>query len=137
MRKLFLIIFCFAAIPASVYNTYSKEGSCEYEKHPIRIKIISVKNLSPSSSSDQTTYEIRFVVLLTPELPKIIENRSFGRDYQMLLHNKTFPGPLFIKKYEISRGKIFDGYYHILVRGTCRPGFFEFPGIKLDDYFES
>lgn len=137
MRLLFLLIFCCLSLPARVHDVFSKDEACEYEKYAVKVKIVSVKNLPSSKSSGPTGYEIRFVVLSPQELPKIIENRSFNRDYLMLLSNKTFPGALFIKQYEISTDKILDGYYHLLTRGTCRPGFFEFPDINLSDDPES
>lgn len=109
-------------------------GTCDYEKYPVKIEITSVKELA---SMKRPRFEVRFVVLLTDDLPPAIENRAYGRDYQMLLQNKTFPGPQFLKKYHISEGQLFDCNFNIRTRGDCRSSFFEFPDIKLDDYFES
>ena len=109
-------------------------GTCDYEKHPVKIKITSVKELSSEKAS---RFEVRFVVILTDDLPAAIENRAYGRDYQMLLQNKTFPGPRFLEKYHISEGQLFDCYFNIRTRGNCRSSYLEFPDIKLDDYFES
>lgn len=133
---LFLIIFC-SSVPVFAQDKLLKDGGCDYEKFPVKAKITSVKNLSSASLPDQTKYEVRFVILVTPQLPPKIENRVYGRDYHLLLRNKTFPGPLYLEKYDISTGKIFDCYYYLINRGTCRPSFFDFPDIKLDDYFES
>ena len=109
-------------------------GACDYDKYPVKIEITSVKELS---SEEAVRFEVRFVVVMTDDLPAAIENRVYGRDYQMLLQNKTFPGPRFLEKYHISEGKLFDCNFNLRTRGTCRSSYFEFPDIKLDDYFES
>ncbi len=110
-----------------------KEGQCIYEKFPMKVQITSVKQLDSSGSPK---FEVRFEVLTTQGLPARVENIVYGRDFHLLLKNKTFPGPLFLKKYDITTGKIFDCDFSVLIRGNCKRSFFEFPTIKLDDYSE-
>ena len=132
--RVFVLILCGILLPWVAQASSSGTGGCDYEKHQIKVEITSVRELSSSKSP---RYEIRFVVLITEELPAMIENRVYGHDYQMLLHNKTFPGPEFLRKYNIAEGSQFDSVINIRSRGHCRSSFFEFPDIKLDDYFES
>lgn len=131
MRFIILLITLSICLTTPVLGKSPENDTCNYEKYPVKIKITSVKQLA---SSDSTKYEIRFEVLATEKLPPIAENRVYGRDFQMLLKNKTFPGPLFLKKYDISPDKVFNCDFHVLTRGYCRRNFFEFPEIRLDDY---
>ena len=82
-------------MPAVALGKTPASSGCDYEKYQVEIEITSVKEVAFSKSDK---YEVRFVVVLTDELPAQIENRVYGRDYQMLLQNKKFPGPLFLKK---------------------------------------
>jgi len=134
MRPFILLLFLGIGLPAPGFSQPPADSRCDYEEIPIETKISSVKQFASSGSAK---HEVRFVVLLTPQLSTKVENRVYGRDFQMLLSNKTFPGPLFLEKYKISAGKVFDCIFHLIIRGTCRPYYFEFPEIKLDDYFES
>ena len=132
--RVFVLILCGIMLPWVARGASSGAGDCDYEKHQIKVEITSIKELSSSKSPK---YEIRFVVLITEELPVMIENRVYGRDYQMLLRNKTFPGPEFLRKYKIAEGSQFDSVFNLRTRGHCRSSFFEFPDIKLNDYSES
>jgi len=111
-----------------------KKGQCIYEKFPIKVQITSVKQLD---SNGPPKFEVRFEVLTTQGLPARVENIVYGRDFHLLLMNKTFPGMLFLKKYDITPEKIFDCDFNVLIQGNCRRSFFEFPNIKLDDYIGS
>ena len=133
MRVLMLIMMGIC-IPLVLFGKTALSATCDYDKYPVKIEITSVKELA---SERTVRFEVRFVVLLTDDLPPAIVNRAHGRDYQMLLQNKTFPGPRFLEKYHISEGQLFDCNFNIRTRGDCRSSYFEFPDIKLDDYFES
>lgn len=134
MRLFILLLFLSVGLPTPAFSQPPADSRCDYEKIPIETKITSIKEFASSGSAK---YEVRFVVLITPQLLTRVENRVYGRDFQMLLSNKTFPGPLFLEKYKISPGTVFHCIFHLIIRGTCKPYYFEFPEIKLDDYFES
>ena len=104
MRVSILIIMAISISLVFLGKT-ALSGACDYDKYPVKIEITSVKELS---SEEAVRFEVRFVVVMTADLPAAIENRVYGRDYQMLLQNKTFPGPRFLEKYQISVGKLFD-----------------------------
>ena len=105
MRLFILLLFLGIGLPVFGFSQPPADSQCDYEKIPIKTKISSVKQFASSGSA---RYEVRFVVLLTPQLSTKVENRVYGRDFQMLLSKKTFPGPLFLEKYKISPGKVFD-----------------------------
>ena len=130
--RVLILIMTGICIPLMFLGKSAAAGSCDYEKYPVKVEITSVKELASEKSP---RFEVRFVVLLTDDLPAAVENRVYGRDYQMLLQNKTFPGPRFLEKYRISEGQLFDCSFNIRTRGNCRSSYFEFPDIKLDDYF--
>lgn len=133
MRFIILLLSLSICLTTPALGKSPQDDGCNYEKFPIKVKITSVEQLSSSGSPK---YEVRFEVLTTQELPPKVENRVYGRDFQLLLKNKTFPGPLFLKKYQISPNKIFNCDFYVLTRGYCKRSFFDFPNIKLDDYFE-
>lgn len=134
MRLFILLLFLGVGLPFPALSQPPVDSGCDYEEILIETKITSIKEFASSASAK---YEVRFVVLITPQLPTKVENRVYGRDFQMLLSNKTFPGFLFLEKYKISPGTVFNCIFHLIIRGTCKPYYFEFPEIKLDDYFES
>ena len=134
MRLFLSLLFLIVSLPVTGFGQPPADSKCDYESIPIKVEITSIKQIS---SSGPAKHEVRFVVLLTPQLPTKVENRVYGRDYQMLLKNKTFPGSLFLEKYKISPGKVFDCKFHLISKGACKPSYFDFPHIKLDDYFES
>jgi len=111
-------------------------GECEYEPYTGKVKITSIVQNNSSIKSTHELYEVKFIILSMPDLD---EKRSWikGREFMLLLDNSSFPGPLYLKKYGIAVGKVFDCFCHVITRGTCSPIFFTFPEIRLDDYFES
>ena len=131
--RVLILIMTGICIPLILLGKSVAAGSCDYETYPVKVEITSVKELTSEKSP---RFEVRFMVLLTDDLPTAVENRVYGRDYQMLLQNKTFPGPRFLEKYHISEGQLFDCNFNIRTRGNCRSSYFEFLDIKLDDYFE-
>ena len=133
MRLLYLLVLYSLVVPSITSGASGVNTGCEYEIIPVHVQITVVR---PVASSDFSKHEIRFAVLLTQDLPIRVENRVYGHEFLMLLRDKTFPGPQFIKKYEISPGTIFNSNYHLRKRGNCKPNFFEFPAINLEDYFE-
>lgn len=132
MKTLVLTLFIIAGMTLPLMATEQfKKGQCIYERFPTKVQITSVKQLDSTSSPK---FEVRFKVLNTQGLPAKAENIVYGRDFHLLLMNKTFPDPLFLKKYDITTEKIFECDLNVLIKGNCKRSFFEFPDIKLDDY---
>lgn len=109
MRLSFLIIFFYIGLLAAVAQDRIPEGGeCEYKKYNCKIKITTIEKFLLSSSPDEPKYKVSFEVLPTKQLPKKIVYKTAGRKYIMLLNNMAYPGPLYLEKYHISPGKIFD-----------------------------
>lgn len=107
-------------------------GQCEYKKYSGQAKIISIhKRELPNES-----YEVKFS-FHTDEIIKERHGQVEGKEYLLLLDNSFYPGPKFLKKYGIEKGKHFDCYLKVITRGTCTPVLFDFPTIDLGDYFEN
>lgn len=114
-------------------------GQCEYKKYRGQAKIISIyKKELPDSygGPSYVSYEVKFS-FHTDEIIKERHGQVEGKEYLLLLDNSFYPGPKFLKKYRIEKGKHFDCYLKVITRGTCTPVFFDFPTIDLCDYFEN
>lgn len=107
-------------------------GQCEYKKYSGRAKIISIRKRGLPNES----YEVKFS-FHTDEIIKERHGQVEGKEYLLLLDSSFYPGPKFLKKYGIEKGKHFDCYLKVITRGTCTPVLFDFPTIDLGDYFEN
>jgi hypothetical protein len=110
-------------------------GPCVYKQYEGRAKIISIFQKSKPHNYTHELYEVKFS--FTSD--HVIEDklaRTKGKEFVLLLSNSAYPGPRFLEKYDIQVGKIFECNLKVIVGGTCTPRLFEFPTIKLDDYFE-
>ena len=123
-----------------VYRAYADQGfidggPCEYKQYKGRAKIISIKPKRENSGYTHEIFEVKFSY--TPDR-KVDEAfaQTKGKQFELQLTNSWYPGPKFLKKYGIAVGKEFDCYMKVITKGTCTPVIFEFPSIKLDDYFE-
>ncbi len=67
----------------------------------------------------------------------ISQNGSYVLACGVTYNPPSYPGPQFLEKYGIGVGKVFDCYLKVIIKGTCTPMLFEFPSIRLDDYFEN
>ncbi len=111
-------------------------GQCEYKVYEGRAKIISITKKSEPDNYPYERYEVKF--LFTPDQEiKEAYVQTEGKEFLLLLSNSSCPGPKFLEKYEIKIGKVFACYLKVIIKGTCTPVLFEFPYIRLDDYFEN
>jgi hypothetical protein len=111
-------------------------GQCEYKVYEGRAKIISITKKSEPDSYPYERDEVKF--LFTPDQEiKEAYAQTEGKEFLLLLSNSSYPGPKFLEKYGIKIGKVFACYLKVIIKGTCTPVLFEFPYIRLDDYFEN
>ena len=110
-------------------------GPCAYDACPGEARIVSVAKKEPPPDPGREAWEVTFA--FTPAEP--VRNplgQTEGREFPLLLLNSAYPGPRFLEKYGIREGAVFPCVMKVITRGTCTPQIFEFPGIRLDDYFE-
>jgi len=110
-------------------------GQCQYKQYEGHAKITSITKRSGSDSYLKERYEVKFS--FTPD-QKIKETyaQTEGKDFLLLLSNSSYPGPKFLEKYGIEIASILKCNMKGIIKGTCTPIIFEFPSIRLDDYFE-
>jgi hypothetical protein len=126
---LLLTVFFLSACSIRTPQTISEGGPCKYKKYEGRAKIESITQKPKPPSYSHEIFESD---------QEITENfaRAEGKKFVLLLNNSEYPGSKFLKKYNIRVGEIFECYMKVITKGTCTPVIFEFPTIKLDDYFE-
>jgi hypothetical protein len=135
--KLYYLLFFFPWIYASAaaQDHVTAGGECEYERLECKAKITSITQRPLLPNTNHTSYEVKFTVFPIT-LPSEKKLGIEGREFLLLLTNSNYPGSRYLKKYNISIGKVFNCSYHVITRGTCTPAFFDFQDIKLDDYFD-
>lgn len=137
MKLLYLLIlFPWICASAAAQDHVTAGGECKYKRVECKAKITSITKRQSQPNTDRISFEVKFTVVsisLPPEEKTGIENREF----LLLLNNSSYPGSRFLEKYGIAIGKVFDCHCHVITRGTCTPAIFDFPDIKLDDYFEN
>ena len=114
----------------------SAGGECEYKQYEGRAKIVSIEQKNKPPDHPHDIFEVKFSF----STDQVIEERfaqTEGRKFELLLDNSDYPGPKFLEKYGVKVGKVFECYMKVITKGTCTPILFEFPTIKLDDYFEN
>jgi len=130
-----LTILCTFACSTNTPQKPSAGGPCEYKKYPGHAKIVSIISKGQPHNYSHEIFEVKFS--FDPD-QKATERfaHTEGREFVLLLNNSEYPGPKFLEKYDIQVGKIFECHVKVITKGTCTPILFEFPTIKLDDYFE-
>lgn len=137
VRVIELLIVFFICV-SSVYASGEPlaGGACEYERYEGHAKIISITPHKKQSNYSHELYSVKFSFASDQQGKKELA-RMERKEFVLLLNNSTYPGPKFLEKYDIRVGKAFKCYLKVIVRGTCTPVTFDFPTIKLDDYFEN
>ena len=111
-------------------------GQCDYKQYKGLAKIVSITKLADSTRYSHERYEVKFRFTSDQEIKESFVQTE-GREYLLMLGHSYYPGPKFLEKYGIEVGKVFDCYLKVIIKGSCTPVLFEFPFIKLDDYFEN
>jgi ABC-type branched-subunit amino acid transport system substrate-binding protein len=139
---LFLLFLCLSSASGQIWLG----GKCTCEDHPGACEIVSVLKTEGSAHQAEVGggpgyegYEVSFVFI--PDGPMNLtenwEKLVFGREHLLRLCNSWYPGPMFLEKYNITEGAVFDCNLRLISVGTCTPIIFEFDEIDQCDYFES
>ncbi len=131
LLTLFFLTACSIRTPTAV----SEGGPCEYKKYKGSAKIVSITQKSALPNCSHDIFEVKFTFSPDQEVTETFA-RTEGKEFVLLLNNSEYPGPKFLKKYDIQVDKVFECHMKVITKGTCTPVIFEFPTIKLDDYFE-
>lgn len=131
-----LIVFFICAFSAHAADVPLAGGECEYKQYKGWAKIVSITPKGKPHNYSHEIYEVRFSFTSNQEV-KEKHGRTNGKKFVLLLNNSKYPGPKFLESYDIQVGNIFECYMKVIVKGTCTPVIFEFPTIRLDDYFKN
>lgn len=131
-----LTIFLTCACSADAPRETLAGGPCEYKQYKGRAKIESITQKSKTHNYAHEVYEVKFSFTSNQEITGKFA-RTEGKEFVLLLKNSAYPGPKFLEKYDIRVGKVFECIMEVITKGTCTPILFEFPTIRLDDYFEN
>lgn len=141
-----ILLFLLLLSLSSAWGQIWLGGGCSYEDHPGACEIVSVLKTEESAHQAEVGggpgyegYEVWFI--FCPDEPmNLTENWDelvFGREHLLQLCNSWYPGPMFLEKYNIAEGEVFDCTLKLITGGTCSPIIFEFDEIDQCDYFES
>jgi hypothetical protein len=111
-------------------------GQCDYKQYKGLAKIVSIAKLADSTRYSHERYEVKFKFTSDQEIKESFVQTE-GREYLLMLGHSYYPGPKFLEKYRIEVGKVFECYLKVITKGSCTPILFDFPTIRLDDYFEN
>lgn len=123
-------------------------GPCTYDEYMGECKICSIIETNESADQENATggpgyagFEVRFQFSPLQQLPKAVSDSATqflnGCKNLLSLYNGWYPGPMFLKKYNVSEGKEFNCSMNVERSGTCTPVIIEFKEIDRRDYFES
>jgi len=119
-------------------------GPCIYSHYPGRATITRIEKTEESKNQTKTSggpgyegYEVWFVFKPDQEIKEDWARKSMERERLFRLANSWYPGPQYLKKYNIKVGNDYPCTLKVQTRGTCTPIIFEFGQLKRDDYFES
>lgn len=107
-------------------------GPCEYNQYRGKARIASVTRMAEQHQGREK-FEVKFIFLPEEEIKESFA-RVEGREFLLLLANSTYPEGLFLDRYQVKPGRVFDCILKVIRKGTCTPMMFDFPGINLSDY---
>ncbi|MFH1729906.1 MAG: hypothetical protein ABIA04_15945 [Pseudomonadota bacterium] len=138
MLKIMLILFL--ALSLSSLASPKIGGSCSYSSNPGEIVILDImesdlkkRKDNPCEKSFIITY--KFKAKLRDNLSELAQSIE-AKELNLKFASGFYPGPKFIKKYQIEKGKIFEANLKLIEKGTCTPFIIDIPEIDLSDRFE-
>ena len=143
LAMIFVIVHCSGAMRNMDSAAESRTprvvgGPCTYKQYKGKATIVSVcRKETPENHGRRSyqAYEVKFVFFSEESIMEA-HGRVEGRHYTMMLKNSSYPGPKFLEKYGIEKGRELGCFLKVITRGTCTPIIFEFPTVDLGDYFE-
>ncbi len=119
-------------------------GECEYRSLPGTATIVRVEKTAASSAQAAVTggpgyagFEVEFSFTAKEPIKDESVQRFVARPHILQLTNSWYPGPRFLEKYGLTKGRTLNAVLQVMTKGTCTPMLFSFPDVDLTDYFES
>jgi hypothetical protein len=123
-------------------------GQCAYDEYRGTCRICSILKTNESAKQEQVIggtgyagFEVKYefvpAELLPANVSQWVNESVISCNNLFQLCNSWYPGPKFLKKYNITEGSVFDCNLSVITSGTCTPMIIEFKDIDRCDYFES
>ena len=118
-------------------------GPCSYSHYPGKATITRVEKTEESKRQARTSgepgyegYKVWFIFKANQPIKEEWVRKSIKRERLFRLTNSWYPGPRYLKKYDIKVGSEYRCTLKVITSGTCTPIILEFSQLKQDDYFE-
>jgi hypothetical protein len=103
-------------------------GPCEYHRYDGRAEIISVRKIADFQNQAVEKHEVRFRFIPNEEIKESFVQVE-GREFLLEINQSSDLSSNFVEQHGIQIGSVFNGYIHVIVKGTCTPVLFEFPSL--------
>jgi hypothetical protein len=104
-------------------------GPCEYHHYEGRAEIISLRKIADPQNQAGEKHEVRFRFIPNEEIKESFVQVE-GREFLLEINQSPHLSSNFIEQHGIQIGSVFNGYIHVIVKGTCTPVIFEFPSLS-------
>ena len=118
-------------------------GPRKYVDYPGTATIVAVEEAPDDDPQGRGAAETGFVVRFAFK-PKQPVKEELGRawlarhrEQEFLLSSGWRPGPKYLEKYGIAKGKAMPATMHVIVMGTSTPVLFDLDGVDATDFFEA
>lgn len=118
-------------------------GPIRYNKYPGTAVIVRVEKTKASNDNKANAtegYEVWFTFTPKGKIPDEL-GKSYlkqHKEHQFVLGSSGWcPGPKFLKKYKIEKGKKFAATMSVIVEGTTTPVILELDDVPNSDFFEA
>ncbi|MBV9125467.1 MAG: hypothetical protein JO112_19130 [Planctomycetes bacterium] len=117
-------------------------GPSTYAHYPGTATIVRVEMVPASEESSgqaKDAYAVWFTFQPQGEVKEALGREHLARhpEHEFRLTNGWHPGPQFLKKYGIEKGKKFEATLLVITRGTSTPVLLRLNGVDPSDYFEA
>lgn len=132
---------CVTSLPAPASQPGS--GPRKYVDYPGTATIVAVDIAPDDDPQGRGEAEAGYVVRFAFK-PKMPVKEELGRTWlarhpeqEFLLSSGWRPGPKYLAKYGIAKGKAMPATMHVIVAGTSTPVLFDIDGVDPTDFFEA
>lgn len=115
-------------------------GPCTYSDFPGTMIVTKIAKTQASKqqtgSAGYEGYEVTFRFSTRARVSREVHQMT-KKEHSFTLLNGWHPGPRYLKKYGLAKGKTFACTLSLIKTGTCSPVDFGFKDLDPTDYFES
>lgn len=136
----FLILLLGCLLPSCGPRPDNDGGPCKYDDHPGLATITRIEKTEASKQQSGITgyegFEVHFTFKPDAPLKDGLGAKAETWEHLVQLGSGTYPGPEYLKKYQLEVGKTFRGKLCVITSGTCTPVIVKLDGVDPIDFFE-